>query len=188
MKNLFCSVLTVISTLLFLNAYSQAPNVEIEPDFVGEAYLINPDGTNTPLNKEIAGFTQGISFKSNSYNALSLEIPGGRAKLRIPSNQDIQIVVRAVDNQADPLSIITLYKLDAKSKKRTTLLSKDNTGTLLKSRTNIKNQVAVVGAKFGTSSYLLKIQNLTSGEYGLVVNNPNSVDEKRTIISCFGID
>ena len=108
--------------------------------------------------------------------------------MRIPSNQDIQIVVRAVDNQADPLSIITLYKLDAKSKKRTTLLSKDNTGTLLKSRTNIKNQVAVVGAKFGTSSYLLKIQNLTSGEYGLVVNNPNSVDEKRTIISCFGID
>lgn len=188
MKNLFRSVLTVISALLFLNAYSQTPNIEIEPDFVGEAYLINPDGTNTALNKEIAGFTQGISFKSNSYNALSLEIPGAHAQLRIPNNQNLQIVVRAVDNQADPLSIITLYKLDAKSKKRTTLLSKDNSGTLLKSRTNIKNQVPVTGKKFGTSSYLLNIQNLTPGEYGLMVNNPNNVDEKRTIISCFGVD
>jgi len=159
-----------------------------EPDFIGEAYLLNEQGKSMPLDKEIAAYTKGVSWKANSWNALSLEVTGSKAKVRVVKERSIKIVVRAMDNNSDPLSIIKIYHLRSKKKKRITVLSEDNSGTLMKSRTHTKNQLSFVGKKHGSSSYLLTISGIEPGEYGIVVSNPNNVDEKRTIISCFGVD
>ena len=159
-----------------------------EPDFIGEAYLLNEQGENMPLDKEIAAYTEGVSWKANSWNALSLEVTGSKAQTRVAQERSVKLVVRAMDNNSDPLSIITIYRLRSKRKKRITVLSEDNSGTLMKSRTHTKNQLSFVGKKYGSSSYLLTINGIESGEYGIVVSNPNNVDEKRTVISCFGVD
>ena len=58
----------------------------------------------------------------------------------------------------------------------------------MKSRTNSKDMVRFKGRKFGTTSYLIELNKLEPGEYGIVVSNPNGRDEKRTVVSCFGID
>jgi len=58
----------------------------------------------------------------------------------------------------------------------------------MKSRPNSKDMVLFNGNKFGTSSYIIALNNLKPGEYGIIVSNPNSRDEKRTVVSCFGID
>ena len=58
----------------------------------------------------------------------------------------------------------------------------------MKSRTHTKNQLVFSGKKYGTSSYMIAIDDVPAGEYGIVIANPNSVDEKRTIVSCFGVD
>jgi len=58
----------------------------------------------------------------------------------------------------------------------------------MKSRTNYKDMVRFSGRKFGTSSYIIELKNLKPGEYGIIVTNPNSRDEKRTVVSCFGIN
>lgn len=42
--------------------------------------------------------------------------------------------------------------------------------------------------KYGESSYLIEINHLEPGEYGITVTNPNNKDEKNLIVSCFGID
>ena len=48
--------------------------------------------------------------------------------------------------------------------------------------------IGFTGKKYGESSYLLTINNIASGEYGITINNPNTVDEKMLIVSCFGVD
>lgn len=68
------------------------------------------------------------------------------------------------------------------------MISKDNSGTLMKSKTNSKELVRFSGKKYGSSSYLIELKDLAVGEYGIVVSNPNSRDEKRTVVSCFAID
>ena len=159
-----------------------------EPEFIGEAFVLNDDNTTTSLDKEIADFTSGISWSSNSWNALSLEIREGQALTRFSAGESLKIVVRANDNNSDPLTITSIYKLKSKKQKRTVVLSEDNSGTLMKSRTNSKDMVRFKGKKFGENSYLIELMNLKPGEYGITVSNPNNRDEKRTVVSCFGVD
>ncbi len=176
----------VIITVLFSNMESSAQ--EIEPDFVGEVYLLNSENSYVPLDKEIGDFTSGMSFSSNSWNAQSLEIQGGKSQIRISFGEPIKLIVRAVDNNSDPLTIISIYKFKAKKKKRKVVLSEDNSGTFMKSRTHSKDMVRFNGKKYGESSYLITLKNLKAGEYGIIVSNPNNRDEKRVVVSCFAVD
>jgi hypothetical protein len=159
-----------------------------EPDFIGEASLLKTDGSYIQLDKEIGDFTSGISWSSNSWNALSIKIAGGRAQTRFTSSEPLQLVVRAVDNNSDPLAIISIYKFKANKKTRSFLISEDNSGTLMKSRTNSKGMIRFNGKKYGASSYLITLKGLEVGEYGIIVSNPNNRDEKRVVVSCFAID
>ncbi len=161
---------------------------EKDPEFIGEAYVLKANDAQTKLDKELGDFTSGMSFSANSWKALSLEIAGGKANARFPTGEPLHLVVRAADNNSDPLAIISIYRLKAKKKSRSVLLSKDNSGTFLKSRTNSKDLVNFNGKKYGTSSYLIDLKDLTAGEYGIVVSNPNSRDEKRVVVSCFAVD
>lgn len=178
---------SIIFVLLFLLQSFVLAQIK-EPDFIGDAYLLSKQGDRITLDKEIAAYTAGVSFQANSWNALSLEINGGQAKTRVAAGEPIKLVVRAHDNDTDPLSFIRIYRLQSKKKKRMTVLSEDNSGTFMKSRTHTKNQLFFVGEKYGSASYLLTIDEIEPGEYGVVVSNPNNVDQKRTVVSCFGVD
>lgn len=181
-NSLFLS-LAVISFCV-LPAMSQVS----EPDFIGESFMLKADGDFVPLDKEIVDFTSGISWSSNSFKALSIEIAGSQAQTRFSSESPLELVIRGVDNNSDPLTIITIYKLKSKMETRTVVISEDNSGTLMKSRTNSKNMIRFSGKKYGKSSYLITLTDLEVGEYGIIVSNPNNRDEKRVIVSCFGID
>lgn len=194
MKN----IVSIIAVVLFcgLAVFAQvqpqvkpSPDAQAkEPEFIGEAYLLKADGSFVQLDKEIGDFTSGISWSSNSFNAHKLQIDGGSAQSRFASSEPLQLVIRAVDNNSDPLAIISVYKFKTSKKKRSFLLGEDNSGTLMKSRTNSKGMIRFIGKKYGTSSYLINLKDLEPGEYGIIVSNPNSRDEKRVIVSCFGID
>jgi len=181
------NLLLLILAAILVNALPAMAQVS-EPDFVGEVYSLKTDGSYVQLDKEIGDFTSGVSWSSNSWNALSLEVAGGRSQTRFSSNETLQLVVRAVDNDSDPLTIISIYKFKAKKKTRSVVISKDNSGTLMKSRTNSKDMIRFSGKKYGTSSYLITLKDLEVGEYGITVSNPNNRDEKRVVVSCFAID
>lgn len=183
-------MLRITLSILFFTSVWYGCSAQLkEPEFVGEALLINRQDSLVPLDKEIGDFSSGVSWSANSWNALNLEVQRGKANLRIkPISNNIELIVKAVDNDTDPLSIIRIYKFKPKSKKRTVLISEDNSGTLMKSRTNSKSEVRFTGKKYGEKSYLLTLNNISPGEYGIVVSNPNAKDEKRVVVSCFGVD
>lgn len=160
-----------------------------EPEFIGEALLINSDGTSTQLDKEFAQFRSGVSWSSNSWDARFLKIDSGKSSIRLPKGTSPEIIVRAVDNNSDPMSIITIYKFKSSSSKREVKLAVNNTNQLFGgSYTVTKDMQSFNGKKFGNSSYRIKLNNLAPGEYGIIVANPNAVDQKRVIVSCFAID
>ncbi len=179
------TLLLIIASLVLATSVLGQDN---EPEYIGEAYSLKADGAFVKLEKEIGGFSSGVSWSSNSWNALNLEVAGGSSSTRFPANQPLQLVIRAIDNNSDPLTIVSIYKLKSKGKKRTVLLSTDNSGTFLKSRTNSKGLIKFEGKKYGKSSYLITLKDLEAGEYGIVVANPNTRDEKRTVVSCFAIE
>lgn len=180
-RHFFSLLFVVFSSTI---SFAQTP----EPEFIGEVYWEKTDGSYVKLGKEIGAYTSGISWKYNSNNALFIELTGKNAKVRVSSGETIKLIIRAVDNNSDPISIVSFYRFDVKRKKRATIIAEDNSGTLMKSRTHTENQLVFSGKKYGTSSYMIVVEDVPVGEYGIVVANPNSVDEKRTIVSCFGVD
>jgi hypothetical protein len=71
---------------------------ESEPEFIGEAFFLKSDDGQAPLDKEIADFKSGISWSANAWNAISIEIPGGKAQTRFRPGEPLKLVVRAADN------------------------------------------------------------------------------------------
>lgn len=159
-----------------------------EPKYIGEAILLTSDSTFVKLDKEFAQFRTGISWSTNAWEALFLKIESGKSSVRLPKGSSAKILVKAADNNSDPMSIITIYKFKAKKNKRETMLARSNEGTTGSSYNVTKNMIPFNGEQYGEKSYLIELDNLTPGEYGIVVNNPNSIDEKRTIVSCFAVD
>jgi hypothetical protein len=94
--------------------------------------------------------------------------------------------VRAVDNKTDPISIIKVFKLDSKSKERRAEIA--GASTFGGESSNNLKLLPFTAKKYGESSYLLTLKPEQAGEYGVIVSNPNALDEKATIVSCFGID
>ena len=176
MKKFIC-LLPILAICFHLEAQVK------EPDYVGEAYFLKDDNSVEKLEKNFADYKESISFKVNG-KAASIFVEGGTSKTKI-SSPNIKLVVRAVDNNSDPLSIIRVFKFDAKKQKRTTILSVDRSDSMLASRTYSKNQIMFDGEKYGESSYLISLSDLEEGEYGIIVTNPNSHDQKRVILSCF---
>ena len=112
-------------------------------------------------------------------------VQGKKSSIRL-SKGKIQLIVRAVDNNTDPMSIVRVFKFSVgKTRKATVAKQNEITGNVSE---NHFKYVSFSGKKYGTSSYLLTINNIGEGEYGITINNPNKVDEKMLIVSCFGVD
>jgi len=96
---------------------------------------------------------------------------------------EISLIVRAAENNSDPTSIIQVFKFDTKKKERSAeFASIDAWGAVSSGNMQL---VSFTGKKFGTSSYLITISNISSGEYGVIVNPNLKVD--RVTISYFGV-
>ncbi len=182
------AIIRVMLLIVLLSTCINSTAQEIEePEFIGEVVLVKDDGPSQLLDKNYANFREGISWKHNSMNALSLNVDGSKAECRTKSGI-IKLIVRAVDNNSDPMAVINIYRFKSKSKRRSVILSSDNSDQLLNPSKSFTNDLIKFQAKkYGERSYLLTV-NLSGGEYGIIVNNPNNRDEKALIVSCIGID
>ena len=181
LKKYFMKKVTILLIALIASFGLFAQNVE-EPNFIGEAMLFNAeDETTTLLEKQTVQVTTKNQMVVLTQNMV---LDGCCAGVRTGAGK-IQLIVRAVDNNSDPMSIIQVIKFDAKKKKREAELASVGYGGAKSGKLNL---VKFTGKKFGTSSYLLTIPNIGPGEYGIIVTNPNIKDEKITVVSTFGID
>ncbi|MCH5308258.1 MAG: hypothetical protein J1E58_00235 [Prevotella sp.] len=179
-------ILFVLLFMLFsFSAFSQT-TIE-EPEYIGEALLVTDSNTGVLLDKEYGELKSSVSLKKNSWNVLKLYISGEKASCRAKSGE-VKIIVRANDNNSDPMSLITIYKMNAKKKQRSVDLSVDHSDNpFASSKTYSKDKMKFQGKKYGSNSYIITT-NLEAGEYGIIIRNPNNVDEKSCIVSCIGIE
>ena len=163
-------LLFLISILFCTGSYAQ--ETVTEPDFIGEVLVLNPDNSTTPLEKAT------VKIKTN--------VDGPSAQVRLHQGDDFKLIVRAVDNNTDPMSIINIFQFETGKKVRKAELS--SLSTFGGASSNNLELLPYTAKKYGESSYLITLKEKPVGEYGITVRNPNSLDEKNIIVASFGID
>jgi len=183
-------IIILFSLLLLIN-YTFAQNAPKEPDFVGEAFILKANGEIFELEKETVQFKTKVGV-----SVFLVGIGKMKTKIQIDNccsgavyspDNEIQIVVKAINNETDPLSIIKIFKFKQKKKKRLAELS--SVGTFSGGSSNNLNYLKFRGKKYGEKSYLLTIKKYERGsEYGIIVSNPDALDQRSTIVSTFRIE
>ncbi len=183
--------------LLFLAAFAamtlgggiDATAQSLEPEFEGEVVGVFPDGSAHKLEKHNVQVRTGagvyIAGFAASKQKTKVIIDGGQAGVRFDGSQPIELVVRAKDNKADPMSIVRVFRMKASKKNRSAVISTVGTFSV---NTNTMEYLPFTASKYGESSYRLVFETRPNGEYGIIVTNPNNVDEKQVIVSTFAID
>ncbi|WP_300867770.1 hypothetical protein [uncultured Alistipes sp.] len=167
------------------NAMAQS----LEPDFEGEVVGVYPDGTTKRLEKQNTRIKTGGSvyvagFAVNKTKTKVL-IEGGAASVRFRSDEPLQLIARAKDNNSDPMSIVRVFRMKSNKKQRSAVIAAAGT---FNTTSNDMEYLPFEAKKYGESSYLLTFEQRPAGEYGVIISNPNNVDEKMVIVSTFGID
>ena len=161
----------------------------LEPEFEGEVVALFPDGSARKLEKHNVRIKTGagvyIAGFAASKQKTKVVIDGGSAGVRMDGSQPIELIVRAKDNKADPMSIVRVFRMKATPKNRSAVISAVGTFNV---QTNTLEFLPFEAKKYGESSYRLSFDKRPTGEYGVIVSNPNNVDEKQVIVSTFAID
>ncbi len=161
----------------------------LEPDFEGEVMGVFPDGSAKKLEKHNVRMRTGagvyIAGFAASKSKTKVIIDGGSASVRFRSGEPVALVVRAQDNKADPMSIVRVFRMKANKKQRSAVISAVGTFSV---SSNEMDYLPFSAKKYGESSYYLTFDKTPAGEYGVIVSNPNNVDEKMVIVSTFAID
>lgn len=182
-------ILLLFCCISLPNAFAQELTVA-EPDFVGEVVAVLPDNTATQLEKENimtrtrANASAIIFGVGKAKTKLIIESPN--AGVRLNKNDDICFVVRAVDNNSDPISIINIFRFESTGKRR--LAETASVSSFGSVKSGKLEHLPYTAKKYGTGSYLIKLSEKPEGEYGITVKNPNNVDQKSVIVATFAIE
>lgn len=180
--------ITMFMAIAMMSMFANAQQFE-EPEFIGEALLIENDSTVTVLEKNLVAITVKADATMYIFGMGTvkekIEVNGAMSPVRAKAG-NIKIIVRAVDNQNDPMSIISLFKFEVKKDLRKILLA--SLGTFSGSKSGNMASVSYSAKRYGESSYILTIPSAGAGEYGIIVKNPYTKDQKSTVVSSFGVD
>ena len=99
----------------------------VEPEFIGEALVLNSDNSTTKLEKTTVQITTkasaGMYIVGMGKTRTRIFVDGSNAETVLNGNDDIRLIVKAVDNEADPLSIVGIFAFKVSKKGRTAELS-----------------------------------------------------------------
>ena len=163
------------------NAMAQQATVA-EPEFAEQSLVLTSDSTFIMLPRESA------SLKTKA--SASLYLTGiGKVKSRITLKGEnsnvvvkqepmLRLIVKASDNKTDPKSFISLFKFEVKTNKRQALVAE--VGTFSGASENSLSNIDFNAKKYGEASYILYLDNLTPGEYGLLLGDPNALTGKNS--------
>lgn len=148
-----------------------------------------PDGSAKKLEKHNVKMRTGagvyIAGFAASKSKTKIIVEGGSAGVRFRSGEPVALVVRAQDNKADPMSIVRVFRMKSNKKQRAAVISAVGS---FSTTSNQMDYLPFTAKKYGESSYHLTFDKTPAGEYGVIVSNPNNVDEKMVIVSAFAID
>lgn len=186
MKKLFYVCVCALTSFYYANAQINVP----EPDFIGEVIVVKSNGEYELLQKQISKVQTRASASMYIVGLGSvtskLVVDGYSSTSKIDMGDDFYFIVRAVDNDSEPMSIIKIFKFASSKSNNTRKAELSSTGTFSGSESN-NDYLPFTAKKYGENSYLIKLAELRQGEYGITVNNPNNIDEKSTVVSSFSL-
>ncbi|MBQ4387412.1 MAG: hypothetical protein II822_07410 [Prevotella sp.] len=152
-----------------------------EPEFSEETILLTSDSEGVLLKRE-SGYIKtkaGASLYLTGIGKVKsrLTIDGNKSVNGIKAGRNARLILKAKDNATDPNSFINIFKFDIyKNKERRYQLAE--VGTLSATKTSNLSSVEFRAKKYGESSYLIQLDNLEPGEYGITIGDPNTQNTK----------
>ena len=181
-------ILLIVFTMAFASLLCKGQ--QFEPKWVGQVVLLNTENGDTiALPAEKAN----VQIKtSQSAGRILVGIGNVRRKVIIQGSKSttqthperpVTLIVKCKDNLTDPSSFIQVIKFEETRKERRTELAKENwLGSTSEGNMKI---IPFEADTYGTSSYILKLAP-QSGEFGVIVHNPDVMDEKVPVFYCLG--
>ena len=172
----FVSLLLILATTVL---YAQEITVT-EPEFAEETLLLTSNSEGVKLNRENGTIKTkaGASLYLTGIGKVKsrLTLKGAQSLSKVKGTSTTKLIVKAADNRTDPNSFISIFKFEIKDNERRYQLAE--TGTLSKTETNNLSSVDFKAKKYGESSYYIVMDDLTPGEYGIVMGDPNNANTK----------
>lgn len=154
-----------------------------EPEFAEETILLTSNDQGVKLAREngTVKTKAGASLYLTGIGKVKsrLTVAGTTSKSSVKGGIQTRLIIRAKDNATDPNSFISIFKFEIKGKERRYQLAES--GTLSKTETNNLSSVDYQAKKYGDNSYYLVLNDLTPGEYGIVIGDPNTENTKNTM-------
>ena len=93
-----------------------------EPEFIGEAVVVNADGESQLLEKETVMLrtrvNAGAILVGIGKAKTLIMIDGVKAATQLKAADEFNFIIKAVDNKTDPMSIIQIFRFGANKKQR----------------------------------------------------------------------
>lgn len=162
-----------------------------EPEFAEQSLILTSDSEGVLLPRESASIKTkaGASMYLTGIGKIKsrITLDGNASKVKVAQGASTRLVIRSVDNRTDPKSFINIFKFEVKKNKRQAQIGE--VGTFTGSSVNSLNNIDFNAKKYGESSYLIVIDGLESGEYGVLLGDPNNVTEKNQLkVTTFAVE
>jgi len=172
----------LLFTISMMAAFSANAQSVIEPEYIGQVAVVNTDSTTTLLQKETA------SMKANSSKFGFIPLPGSslldKSKVNLvvkgaESRTTLQkgrltFIVRAEKNDIEPSSVFRIFQFEVKKKNRQFQMAESSLLGGTKSEMSLNN-VSYEVKKYGSTSYLVVIDNAEPGEYGVITTDISKI-------------
>ena len=175
-----------IAFAMFMALSANAQEVTVaEPEFADETIMLwsNTQGVLLKRESGTVKTKAGASLYLTGIGKVKsrLTLAGTRSvNFGIKGGSTTRLIIKAKDNSTDPNSFVNIFKFDIyKDSERRYQLSE--VGTFSKAETNNLSSVEFKAKKYGESSYLIPMDNLTPGEYGIVLGDPNTQNTKNVM-------
>lgn len=116
-----------------------------------------------------------------------LSVNNAFSEMRLQYNRKHSFIVKARDNDIDPMAIVSFFRFIPYTNSKSRRAEVSSVGTFTGANSNKLEYISFKGSKYGNSSYLLEVDNLPIGEYGIIILDPTHDGQKITVVSCFGV-
>lgn len=180
-------LLTVAGMLALFSLSTKAQ--KYEPKWIGQVVALLVD--NDTISKTIEKASVQVKTKQSAGRILvgigpvrqKVYIKGSASPVQFDPSEPITFIVRCKDNETDPTSVIQVVEFErGRNERRTELAMQNWLGNT--SEGNMK-LIPFEADSYGSHSYIITLPPLY-GEFGIRIVNPDNVDEKVPIFSCFG--
>lgn len=176
-------LIIVVAILAMASAWAQDLPPIPEPEFIGEAYIVNLNTMQyNKLPKE-----RGILRVANFVGVQTKKIvmKEKNSPFEVSDIATYSIIIKAENNLYDPISLFQIFRFEQNvDNQRVAELSRASSGTYYaEGNANNKKYVEFTAKKYGESSYILFFP-VSVGNYGVITGDS---DEESIIIATFDV-